>query len=210
MSGIEKKPMSHQLRAELIHYTSKQNITIIEDDYNGELNYASAKQHVLHSMTNTDHVIYCGSFSRLVVPALRISYLVLNEHYYKIYKSFKDQYGPSASKLEQLAFAQYISDGHLTKHIKKLKKDYDQKHLKMHSCLKKYIPIPFYLNEAYLCYRIKLQNINEEKLMQLAYSHHIAISPIKNHELIISFAALDKTEIEPVILKIKNLIELCY
>ena len=46
--------------------------------------------------------------------------------------------------------------------------------------------------------------------MQLAYSHHIAISPIKNHELIISFAALDKTEIEPVILKIKNLIELCY
>lgn len=80
----------------------------------------------------------------------------------------------------------------------------------MHSCLKKYIPIPFYLNEAYLCYHIKLQNINEEKLMQLAYSHHIAISPNKNHELIISFATLDKTEIEPVILKIKNLIELCY
>ena len=81
--------MSHHLRAELIHYTSKQNITIIEDDYNGELNYAYAKQHVLQSMTNSDHVIYCGSFSRLVVPALRISYLVLMNIIIKFIKASK-------------------------------------------------------------------------------------------------------------------------
>lgn len=208
--GLRKKTMSHDLRTSLIQYTANKHITIIEDDYNGELNYFSARQHVLQSMTACDNVIYCGSFSRLVLPSLRISYMVLNRHYYNLYKQLKEQYGPSASKLEQLAFSKYISDGHLSRHVKKIKKEYQKKNIMMLSCLKKHIKYPYYLNEAYLCYHIQLKKIDEQKLMTLCKTNHIAIAPIKKHELTISFASLNDDQIEPVIIKIKQLIELCH
>lgn len=205
--GYLRKPISNKLRDEVISYCSDYNILIIEDDYNGELSYVSKSHHALQGFALKDNVIYCGSFSRLLLPSLRISYMVLNEKYYQIYLKHKHQYGPTASKLEQLAFSRYIVDGYLEKHLRKLKKEYKEKHRVMLKSIKKHIPYSFYLNEAYLSYTLQLHHIDEEKLIKKCNDNNIAISHIKNHELKISFASLSLDKIEEAIIELSFLLK---
>lgn len=198
-TGLKKKPISQKLRDQLLKHTAMHDILIIEDDYNGELTYYSKDRFAMQSFSTKNNVIYCGSFSRLLLPSLRISYMVFNDEFYQKYLQLKNQYGPTASKLEQLAFSHYIVDGYLYKHLKKLKKEYKEKNTVMYHALQKYIPFPFYLDEAYLCYHIQLSNINEKQLIQDCLQQNIAINPIHDHTLSISFASIPIKEIENAI-----------
>ena len=208
--GLKRKPMSQYLKEDLILYTQNKHITIIEDDYNGELTYASKDHYALQCMSNSDHIIYCGSFSRLLLPSLRISYLVFNKQYYDHYKEHKHEYGPTASKLEQLAFSKYISDGYLVKHVKKLKKEYKEKNKAMLKALEKYCPYPFYLDEAYLCYHIELPELDENLFMKLCQKKKIAVNPIKNQQLSLSFASIPSSHIDEAFMTIKQIIDQCH
>ncbi len=71
--------------------------------------------------------VYLGSFSRILLPALRISYMILPRALAARYRA-RDDYGPGASKLEQIAFASYIADGHLHRRITRLKRRYRRRH----------------------------------------------------------------------------------
>lgn len=206
-SGKKKKPISNQLRDEILKHCSINNICIIEDDYNGELSYASKGHHALQSFSLKDNVVYCGSFSRLLLPSLRISYMVLNEEYYQKYLSYKQQYGPTASKLEQLALSRYIVDGYLEKHLRKLKKEYKEKNKIMKKAINKHLKYSYFLDEAYLSYIIDLEGIDEDKIIKKSNELNIAINYIQNHQLKLSFASLPVDKIEDAIIEIKNILE---
>lgn len=197
--GLKRKPMPIHLKNQLLSYTSHHNIIIIEDDYNGELTYHSKERYAMQGVSHNDNIIYCGSFSRLVLPSLRMSYMVFNRQYSDIYQKHKKEYGPTASKLEQLAFAQYIVDGYLDKHLKKLKKEYKEKNKAMLHSLQKYCPFPYDLDEAYLCYHIQLHQVDENAFIQSCYNQKIAIQNIQNHILSLSFASLPLQEIDQAV-----------
>ncbi len=207
--GNKKRPISNHLREKLMTYTTEHNILIIEDDYNGELTYASKHHHAMQGFSKNDNIIYCGSFSRLLLPSLRISYMVLNDQYSKIYQHFKNDYGPTASKLEQLAFSRYIVDGYLEKHLRKLKKEYKEKYIEMKKAIEEHLPYQHYLNEAYLCYCIELKDIDENRLEEKCIENKIAINPIVHHILKISFASIDTKKINQSISLLSKLIQEC-
>lgn len=207
--GLKRKPMPMHLKEDLLQYCADCHITIIEDDYNGELTYASKDHYAMQGISKHDHVIYCGSFSRLLLPSLRISYLVFNQKYFNIYKEHKNEYGPTASKLEQLAFSKYIVDGYLTKHVKKLKKEYKEKNNVMYKALQHYFSYPFYLNEAYLCYHILLPDINEKQFITECKKYHIAINPIRNKQLSLSFASIPTAQINQAVETMHHIIDTC-
>lgn len=96
---------------------------LIEDDYNGELHYATDSVPALQGQ-NPDQVIYVGSFSKLLLPSIRISYMVLPDHLLKRYASRLANYNQTASKIEQLALARYLHEGELERHLRKLRKRY--------------------------------------------------------------------------------------
>ena len=204
--GLKKKPISHKLRNQLLSYTSRHHILVIEDDYNGELTYQSKNRYSIQGISYSDNVIYCGSFSRLLLPSFRISYMVLNDEFYHIYQAVKNEYGSTTSKLEQLAFSRYIVDGYLVKHVKRLKKLYKKKSDIMKQCLEKYIPYPLYLNEAYLCYYIELHEVDEKKIESECQKRKIAINSIQDHKLEVSFASISIDQIEDVIKKLSQII----
>lgn len=66
---------------------------------------------------DNDNIIYIGSFSKLLLPSIRISYMVLPDKLLSIFIKI-DGYHQTASKLEQLALAMYIEDGQLSRHLK--------------------------------------------------------------------------------------------
>jgi GntR family transcriptional regulator/MocR family aminotransferase len=114
-------------RTELIHWAESNNAYIIEDDYNSEIRYYGRPIPSLQGLSRGEYVVYLGSFSTVFLPSFRISYMVLPNSLLKVYEEIKNLYAQTASKLEQLAMANYMSEGQFEKHIRRLKVHYTKK-----------------------------------------------------------------------------------
>ena len=111
----------------------------------------------------------------------------LNEEYTKKYcASF---FGPTASKLEQVAFSQYIMDGYLQKHLRKLVREYREKHLYLKKLLDTYLCVSYILDETYMAYWIKL-DVDMEKFKSLCESNWMGVS-YSSSGIGLSFASMD-------------------
>lgn len=152
-------PIPINKRLELIRWAERNDAIIIEDDYNGELRYKSKPVPAMQGL-NDSRVVYIGSFSKLLLPSVRISYMVLPEHLSNIYRKRSVNYNQTASKVEQLAFAQYIHSGRLEKQLRKLRKLYSVKSEILLNCLKDKFPKDSIIEviETALCVRIKLNS----------------------------------------------------
>ncbi|MGO3017940.1 MAG: PLP-dependent aminotransferase family protein [Anaerococcus sp.] len=130
--------MSIKRRTELLNWAYKNNDRyIIEDDYDAEFKYKLMPITPLKVLDINDRVIYMGNFSRVITPALRISYMVLPEKILEKNKDFFDSYISPASLFSQRALAQYIDQGFLEKQINKSKKSYEKKYTLIKKILKK-------------------------------------------------------------------------
>lgn len=130
--------MTMKRRRELIEHAQKNDHLIIEDDYQNEFVFSSKPTPSLYAMTGGDRVAFLGSFSRILLPSVRISFLILPKGYRDRYAQMQTLYNQTASKAEQIALTQFLRDGHLNRHIKKTARLYEDKRIKFHDLLKKY------------------------------------------------------------------------
>ena len=114
-------------RSELIRYAMEKGKIIIEDDYASELRYFGRPVPPMKSLSDHAPVLYLGSFSSLLFPSLRISYMVLPRIMQPYLNKVLDYHTQTCSKTEQLALAAYIEKGLLQTHVKKLRSLYAQK-----------------------------------------------------------------------------------
>ena len=118
-------PVSRRL--ELVHYASKNGSLILEDDFENEFVYLQKPTPSLQSLAGGQGVVYIGSFSRLLLPSIRISFMVLPPELAEKYRLVANHYNQTASKTEQIALCQFIRDGHLGAQTRKLKRLYAAK-----------------------------------------------------------------------------------
>ncbi|MDQ0926262.1 DNA-binding transcriptional MocR family regulator [Bacillus atrophaeus] len=103
---------------------------IIEDDYDSEFKYDVDSIPALQSLDRFQNVIYMGTFSKSLLPGLRISYMVLPPELLRKYK--KRSYDlQTCNTLAQLALQEFIDSGEYQKHIKKMKQMYKEKREKL-------------------------------------------------------------------------------
>lgn len=114
-------------RNQLLHWAQSNNGTIIEDDYDSEFRYYGRPIPALKGLDIQGNVVYLGSFSKIIPPSIRISYMVLPEKFLDSYQQKSSLYNQAASTVEQLALAQFMSDGHLDRQIRRLRKLYHEK-----------------------------------------------------------------------------------
>lgn len=140
-SGSLKTGRSIQMnrRFELLRWAEEQNGFILEDDYNGELRYNTRPIPALQGH-DRERVIYLGSFSKLLLPSVRLGYAVLPQILTQRFRERAAFYNQTASKTEQLALARYISDGQLERHLRRLRGQYAEKSAALLQALKKYMP----------------------------------------------------------------------
>ena len=131
--------MTMKRRQELIDHAKRDNHLIIEDDYQNEFVFSSKATPSLYAMTGGENVAFLGSFSRVLLPSVRISYLILPRGYRDRYLGVKALYNQTASKAEQIALAQFLRDGHMGRHIRKTVRLYDDKRQKFYQLLKKHL-----------------------------------------------------------------------
>jgi len=116
--------MSLPRRLELLAWARAQRATIIEDDYDSEYRYSGAPLPALQGLANDVSVIYCGTFSKVMFPGLRIGYVVLPPQLVAPFTRAKwiaDRHTPH---LDQVALAEFIGAGHLDRHIRRMRRVY--------------------------------------------------------------------------------------
>src|SRR6056297_40802 len=114
-------------RIDLINWAREKGSFIIEDDYDSLIRHESRPVPCLQGLDTHDRVIYLGSFSKILLPSVRISYMVLPQRLLNDYESIKKRYSQSASKLEQLTLAGFLEEGFMEKHIRRIKRNYKRK-----------------------------------------------------------------------------------
>lgn len=119
--------MSVSERFELVDFARQNNKLIIEDDYGSEFRYFNRPTPSLQGLDGGENVVYLGTFSKLLLPSIRISFMILPARLLKEYKRKSHLYNQTVSKADQIALCSYIRDGHLYSQIRKSRKSYNQK-----------------------------------------------------------------------------------
>ena len=119
--------MSVKERFDLTEYARKTGKLIIEDDYGSEFRYFNRPTPSLQGLDGGENIVYLGTFSKLLLPSIRISFMILPQSLIDEYNKKKHLYNQTVSKADQIALCSYIRDGHLSSQIRKSRKLYTQK-----------------------------------------------------------------------------------
>ena len=114
-------------RLELIRHAELNDHLIIEDDFENEFVYFQKPTPSLFGLAGGENVVYIGSFSRLLLPSIRVSFMVLPPSLREKYTKKAAFYNQTASKAEHIALCQFIRDGHLAAQTRRLKRLYSSK-----------------------------------------------------------------------------------
>ncbi len=132
-------PMSMARRRALLDWARAQNAWIVEDDYDSELRYAG---HPFPSLQGLDpgRVVYLGTFSKILFPSLRLGYAVLPKELMAPFcgaRVLMDRHPPSA---DQHVLAAFMQEGHLDRHIRRIRNVYAQRREQLMEMLGRLIP----------------------------------------------------------------------
>jgi GntR family transcriptional regulator/MocR family aminotransferase len=111
--------MSLERRQALLGYASMHDNWIVEDDYDGEFRYEPGATPALRSLDSDGRVIYVGTFSKALFPALRLGYLIAPPSLRSDLLGAKRLDDLSCGTIEQLAMARFIADGGFDRHLRK-------------------------------------------------------------------------------------------
>lgn len=119
--------LSASRRKTLVEIARKRGAVIVEDDYDGEFRYDGAALQALHSADAADVVFYVGTFSKCMLPALRLGFLVAPEWAMRTLVAAKNCSDWHCSTPVQLGVAGFIAQGHLARHVRKMRHIYRQR-----------------------------------------------------------------------------------
>ncbi|WP_028563072.1 PLP-dependent aminotransferase family protein [Paenibacillus pinihumi] len=114
-------------RMELLQWAQQTGGYIIENDYDGEFRYGGRPIPSLQSMDEHGRVIYIGTFSKILTPSLRISYMVLPFPLLQRFHSPGHTYDQLASPIFQHTLYHFMKSGELSRHIRKMRTLYQHK-----------------------------------------------------------------------------------
>lgn len=101
---------------------------LIEDDYDSEFRYKGKPIPALQGMDQNGRVIYMGTFSKAIAPAIRVGYMVLPESLLSMYLEKGRFYSSTVSRVDQRILANFISGGYFERHLNRMREIYKGKH----------------------------------------------------------------------------------
>jgi GntR family transcriptional regulator / MocR family aminotransferase len=111
-------------RLALLDWAARNNAWIVEDDYDGEYRYVSRPLPALKSLDRDGRVLYAGTFSKVLMPSLRLAYLVAPEAQVERFDEISRVFAGGSPELTQAIVAAFITEGHFARHIQRMRKLY--------------------------------------------------------------------------------------
>lgn len=191
--------MSMKERLALIKRAESEDFLIIEDDYNSEFKYFQKPIPSLQGLSGGSSVIYLGTFSKMLLPSIRISYMVLPPELMDRYEERKERYNQTASKAEQIALTQFIRDGHLASQIRKSRKIHLAKAEKLAETARRILDsrIDIRTGEAgFMVQFILPEEMDAEQIREKARKRGIAFLEAEGQHLLLTCAGVEAEKYE--------------
>lgn len=170
--------LSAARRTALLNWASAQDEHfIIEDDYDSEFRYTGRPIPSLQGMDKGGNVIYLSTFSKSLMPSLRIAYMVLPPVLLDRYEKAFIHYAATVPRLDQHILARFMADGHFSRHLNRMRKIYRRKLQILTEALAAYSPhISFSGDEAGMHIIITVHTTaTEESLVDAASQENIRV-----------------------------------
>jgi GntR family transcriptional regulator / MocR family aminotransferase len=113
--------MSAGRRMMLLDWAFRNNSWIVEDDYDSEYDFRKRPIAAVQGLDTNARVIYVGTFSKVLFPSLRIGYLIIPADLISAFSRIRQASDLSHSTLEQAVLADFIAEGHLARHIRRMR-----------------------------------------------------------------------------------------
>jgi GntR family transcriptional regulator/MocR family aminotransferase len=120
--------MAMDRRQALLDWAQRARAAIVEDDYDAEFRYGGRPLEPLQSVDSSGRVLYVGSFSKILLPTLRLGFLVAPASLKPALLKAKFLTDWHTAVPTQAAAAQFIDDGLLARHIRRMRRVYDERH----------------------------------------------------------------------------------
>ncbi len=212
--------LSIQRRISLIHFARSNDCYIVEDDYDSEFRYTGTPVSSLQGL-DPERVIYIGTFSKILSPALRLGYMILPTALIsasRLTKRLSDLHSPT---LDQLVLAHFIEEGHLERHIMKMKRLYRKRRDTMIHCLRSTfgncIRILGDATGLHIVVEFPGIDITDNEVMQSLEQAGVRVYPVEihtvckgehRHQMILGYGNLTEEEIVEGVKRIAQAIDL--
>lgn len=113
--------LSSPRRLELLDWARSRAAYVFEDDYDGEFRFAGRPIECLQALDRHGRVLYSGTASKVLFPALRIGWLVVPRALLPVFTSAQALSDTGTASIEQLALADFIAEGHLERHVRRIR-----------------------------------------------------------------------------------------
>lgn len=202
--------MPIERKARLLQWAKEVDAYLIEDDYDAEFRYKGLPIPPLSNLDQLQRVIYFGTFSKTLIPSIRMSYMALPLPLAGEFQKFYQNQKPTVSRIDQLVVAEFMRSGHFAKHIEKMRTLYRKKRKQLLAALQTNLTDEFKIfgDTAGLHIIIQLPPwLEEGRAVQIASENGIAIDPVStcyqtkttNHLVMVGFGAIPIESIFPVV-----------
>ena len=179
-------PMSLDRRRELLAWATRRSAAVVEDDYDSEFRFAARPLDPLQSLDTTGRVLYVGTFSKTLLPGLRIGFVVTPptlRDALRAAKQLSDGHGHIAT---QAALARFMDEGQLARHIRKAAHVYADRQKAIVAAITGELPDLLELVPSsaglHVCARLRSGHLAEvEAVVAAARARGVAVEPLAGY-----------------------------
>ncbi len=205
--------MSLRRRLALLEWASAAGAWVLEDDYDSEYRYAGRPLAALQGLDAEGRVIYIGTFSKVLFPALRIGYVVVPAHLVEAFcraRALSDRHSPT---IEQAVLADFLEEGHFARHIRRMRALYAARQAALVEALQSeagdYLEVAGAAAGMHLLCLLP-EGIDDAEVARAAAAHGVEAQPLSSFYLkrpargglVLGYAAYDEREIREGVKKL--------
>ena len=198
--------LSPRRRKALIEFARRHTAVVIEDDYDGEFRFAGSPLEALRTADSADVVFYVGTFSKCMLPALRLGFVIAPPWALPALVAAKNCFDWHCAVPIQLAVASFMTDGHLARHVRKMREIYRARHERVLSFIGEHLhewlePLPSFCGMHVAA--VARAPLDLDTVAQTLLSHQVNLHALSRYYLghatrsgfIIGYGAADLDEI---------------
>jgi len=198
--------MSLRRRLALLEWARRSGTLVFEDDYDSEYRYSGRPVPALQGLDRSGVVIFAGSFSAVLFPALRLGYLVVPPEMVDVFAAAESISTHHPPLLEQAVLCDFITEGHFARHIRRMRELYAERLAVLLQAAKQELKDVLEISTV----EAGLQTVgwlkhgqSAERVADLAAARDVELVPLRRYAagrqrreaLILGFAAVDPTEL---------------
>ncbi|MGB7801457.1 PLP-dependent aminotransferase family protein [Buttiauxella sp.] len=211
--------MSLPRRQLMLSLAREYNSWIVEDDYDSEFRFSGQPIPSLQGLEDDSPVIYIGTFSKTLYPALRLGYVVLPRPLAAPLKKVHNELYRSGHQIIQAALAEFIREGYYAAHIRKMRQLYSKRRTLLVELIKQHLGeeyLGYFNSNAGLHLIIQLPDLADDiHIARLANAENILVRPLSRYYfnqqklkgLLVGFASIQDSDMIPSFVRLARIIK---